>query len=160
MPPDRSVDRPKDERKTPDMLLPHRLAQSRLITVSMMLMGLGLTAGGGWFVYGNAAFLADSRRATGTVVRLDAKRGAKGMTLYHPEVTFRAPWDGRRVTFRSRAGLWPSPFEVGEKVTVAFDPADPGNAKIVSIWTLWFIPGCMIALGLLAVVLGCAKLKR
>jgi len=88
-----------------------------------------------------------------------AKRSAKGMTLYHPQVTFVTPRDGRPVNFRSRIGLWPSPFAVGEKVTVAFDPADPGTAKIVSIWTLWFLPGCMIALGLLAVVLGRTKLK-
>ena len=141
------------------MRLPSRLARSRIVAVFMMLMGLGLAGGGAWFVYANAAFLSKSQRATGTVVRLVAKRSAKGMTLYHPQVTFVTPRDGGTVNFRSRIGLWPSPFAVGEKVTVAFDPADPGPAKIVSIWTLWFLPGCMIALGLLAVVLGRAKLK-
>jgi hypothetical protein len=126
----------------------------------MILMGLGLAAAGGWFAYAHAAFLTDSQRATGTVVRLVAKRSAKGMTLYHPQVTFVAPQEGRPVTFRSRTGLWPSPFAVGDKVKVAFDPADPGTAKVVSFWTLWFLPGCMFGLGLLAVILGRSKLKQ
>ena len=128
--------------------------------VLMMLLGLGLGVGGGWFVYVNASFIADSQRAAGIVVRLDAKRGSKGMMLYHPVVAFRASREGRRVTFRSRTGLWPSAFEVGEKVTVANRPGDPGNAKIVSFWTLWFLPGCMIAIGMLALALGRAKLNR
>jgi len=119
------------------------------MTVIMMLLGLGLAGGGGWFAYAHAAFVADSQRATGTVVRLVAKRSAKGMMLYHPEVTF-----------RSRVGLWPAAFTVGEKVVVAFGPGEPGTAKIVSVWTLWFLPGCMIALGLLALILGRSKLKQ
>jgi hypothetical protein len=142
------------------MLLPSRLARNRFVTVVMILLGLGLAAAGGWFAYANAAFLADSQRATGTVMRLVAKRSAKGMTLYHPQVTFVTPRDGRPVTFQSRTGLWPSPFAVGEKVKVAFDPADPGTAKIVTVWTLWFLPGCMIGFGLLAVILGRSKLKQ
>ena len=150
---------PKDERRNRVVKLPRRFAQSRLMTVIMMLLGLGFAAGGGWFVYVNGSFMADAQRAAGIVVRLDAKRGTKGMTLYHPVVAFRASRGGRRVTFRSRIGLWPSAFEVGESVTVAYQPGDPGKAKIVSILTLWFLPGCMIGLGLLALVLGRAKLK-
>jgi hypothetical protein len=94
------------------------------------------------------------------VVGVKAKRSAKGMTLYHPQVTFVAPQEGRPVTFQSRTGLWPSPFAVSDKVKVAFDPADPGSARIVSFWTLWFLPACMFGFGLLAVILGCSKLKQ
>lgn len=142
------------------MAFTQRFANSRVVNAIMIVLGLGLAFGGGWFAYANASFLGNSQRATGTVVRLVAKRSSRGMTLYHPRVSFVAPRDGRTVTFTSRTGLWPSPFSVGQKVAVAFETAAPETAKIVSFWTLWFLPGCMIGLGLLALILGRAKLKQ
>ncbi|MDX1484818.1 MAG: DUF3592 domain-containing protein [Alphaproteobacteria bacterium] len=126
----------------------------------MGILGLGLAIAGGWFVYGNHQFLAATKRTEGTIVAVTAKRSAKGMTLYHPRARFNEPRTGRSVAFTSRVGLWPSPFGVGDKVVVAFDPNNPDDAKIVSLWTLWFIPGAMIALGALAVLLAASRVGR
>lgn len=141
------------------MRLPQRLANSPTFNVAMMLVGLCLVGAGGWFIYTNTAFLADSGRAKGSVVKVIAKRGSRGMTLYYPRVAFAVPGDGRTVTFTSRIGLWPSPFSAGDEVEVAFDHAAPETAKIISFSTLWFLPACMIGLGFFTVIAGRAKLK-
>lgn len=142
------------------MLLPQRIAKSRAMAVLMVAVGLGLAGAGVWFAFDHARFLSQGERAEGTVTEIAAKRSPKGMILYHPVVTFSVPGRAGTVTFRSRTGLWPSPFAVGDKVEVVFDPAAPGHAKVVSFWTLWFLPACMLALGLLAVALGWKGLTK
>ena len=49
------------------------------------------------------------------------------------------------IVFRAKPGLWPSPFDTGDRVVVAYDPDD---VRIVSFWMLWFLPGVTILFGL------------
>lgn len=104
--------------------------------------------GGAGFTFVNANFLRNSARAEGLVIEVVGKRGARGMMLYYPVVRFRPAERDASVIFKARPGLWPSPFDVGDRVTVAYDARDPDRAKIVSFWMLWFLPGAMMMLGL------------
>jgi hypothetical protein len=55
-------------------------------------------------------------------------------------VRFRPDARGGTVTFKAKPGMWPTPFDVDDRVTVAYDPLDPDDARLVSFWMLWFLP--------------------
>ena len=122
-------------------------SESRFAAVYMMLAGLVLAGAGVWIVGDTQVFLSHADRAAGTVVSLAKVRGAKGTRLYHAIVQYHRPEADETVTFKSRPGLNPSPFSVGDHVTVAYRSSDPVGARVISFWTLWFLPCAMIALG-------------
>ncbi|MGE5774771.1 MAG: DUF3592 domain-containing protein, partial [Chloroflexota bacterium] len=59
-------------------------------------------------------------------------------------------------------GSWPPSYEVGDEVTVRYDPEHPLEARIASLGSnalLWILPGItgILGLGFLAAVLGIRK---
>jgi len=142
------------------MRLPRNFAKSRTAAVILIAGGLALCGGGGWLGASEAAFLAAAERAPGVVTAIESKRGSKGGRLYFPVVRFDPPGRAGSVTFREKTALWPSPFAVGDAVTVAYDPARPGDARVASFWTLWFLPVLMAAFGLLCIAAGGHTLAR
>ena len=92
--------------------------------------------------------------APGTVIEVVGERGAKGTKLYHPLVRYEPAPGGASVTFKAEPGMWPSPFDVGDAVTVAYDQDDPSDANIVSFWTLWMLPLTLLAFGLGCLIAG------
>jgi len=142
------------------MGLPRTWADSRIVAVFMIVAGLGLVGAGAWFVAENISFLAATERAEGTVIALQKERGARGSTIYYPTVRYHHPGAAKDVVFRAEPGLCPSPFSAGERVTVAHAAADPASAKVISFWTLWFLQGAMVALGLVSVLAGRASLRK
>lgn len=119
----------------------------RLTGYFLLAGGLAMVGAGIWFAVDHARFLQRTDRAPGAVVEIVAERGARGMTLYHPVVRYRPADRGDAVVFKAKPGLWPSPFAVGDRVTVAYDRDDPDDAMIVSFWMLWFLPLAMALLG-------------
>lgn len=119
----------------------------RLNAAILVIGGAALIGVGGWWVWYNAEFVTSTERARGEVVELVSRRGAKGMKLYFPVVRYRPGETAAPAMFTARPGLWPSPFAVGDAVTVAYRPGDPPEAAIVSFWTLWFLPTTSILLG-------------
>ena len=109
---------------------------------------------GAWFVYAHFDFLQQSERSQGTVVEIISERSARGMELLYPLVQFWPENAGEQIVFRARPGLRPSPFETGDLVVVAYNPNHPAEAKIVSFWTLWFLPAVMILFGAACVFAG------
>lgn len=126
----------------------------------LVLGGVGMLAGGIWFVHEAARFLDSTARAEGTVIELRRERGAKGIAQDHPVVRFRPSPSVAPREFRSRFGMWPSPFSVGDKVTVAYEPLAPERAEIDSFWTLWFVPGLMVLFGVACGLAGISTLRR
>ena len=126
----------------------------------MVVGGLGLAVAGGWFTVDNAVFLSQTNRASGTVVLVEKVRGHRGTSIYYPSVRYRHGKTGEQTSFKSRPGLWPSPFAVGDRVTVAYRSDDPANAKVVSFWTLWFLPTCTILVGLGSICGGLSTLTE
>lgn len=113
-----------------------------------------------WFVVETVEFLGATVRTGGTVIALKRERGAKGFAEDHPVVRFVPPETGETVEFRSRFGMWPSPFSVAQSVEVAYDPADPAQARINSFWTIWFLPLLLAAFGLACVAAGHHTLRQ
>jgi hypothetical protein len=128
--------------------------RDRLSAVVLVAGGLALGLGGVGFILAHLAFLDTAERAPGEVVAIARERGARGMPLHFAIVRYRPRGSREPLEFKAKPGLWPSPFSVGDDVVVAYDPADPGHAKIVSFWTLWFLPAVMVVFGAVCVAAG------
>lgn len=112
-----------------------------------LLLGLAMLAGAGYAASRTAAFLRIAASADGTVVALDESvstdsDGRRSRT-YRPVVEF-APASGAVRTFTSRTGSSPPAYDVGERVTVLYDPQDPDDARLKGTFSLW---GLAIILG-------------
>lgn len=128
--------------------------RKRWVGILLVLLGPGLLIGGVWMGHDAWVFLESSARAPGTIIALRRERGARGMPSDHPIVRYTVPATGRTVTFRTKVGMWPSPFSVGERVVVAYPPNDPERADIVSFWTVWMPPVGMLLLGVMSIAAG------
>ena len=76
---------------------------------------------------------------------------------YYPVVEFTAS-DGRLRSVQMSEGSWPPSHEVGEEVTVRYDPEHPLDARIKSTGSdalMWILPGItgILGLGFLVAVL-------
>ena len=70
--------------------------------------------------------------------------------FYYPVVEFRSS-DGRRHYVQLVEGSSPASFEIGEDVTILYDPEHPLDARIKSVGSsllLWVLPGITGILGL------------
>lgn len=80
------------------------------------------------------------------MVDLVVRKEQDGNEFYYPVVEFYLPDDSLQ-TVQLTDGSWPAAFRKGEAVTVAYDPAQPRNARVKSaagetgIWILPAITG-------------------
>lgn len=109
-------------------------------------------------------FAAHSQRAEAEVIRIRERAGEKGGVLYSPEVRFSTP-EGKSVSLVSRVSSSSSPYSVGQKVEVLYDPLRPERAVIDSFTERWFVTlfisffaALFLPIGL--IVLGKRYLKR
>ena len=131
-------------------------AAAKVVAVTFLLIGavfLAIGAGFGWFSW---SLLAVAQRAEGTVIRLSPNQAqANNRGKVAPVVEFHI--EGERHEFQSWLSTSPPQFDVGEKVTVLYDPRDPQHARIESFVTLWLFPtifgGIGAAMFLVAIVL-------
>ena len=124
----------------------------------LLLGGVAMVGGAGWIGFDNYRFVAASVSAPGKVVALERRSGPRGSTRDVPVVEYADPVSGERVRFESAFGMRPSPFAVGDAVTVAVRRDSP-RVEIDSFWSLWALP-CLLALfGAACVVAGRSVLK-
>ena len=119
-----------------------------------MLIGLGVimglvTALMGWLALREAlrslALKREGSSAPGTIVELESYM-SRQTRMYKPVFEYQSS-DGKlhRVTYAN--GQSPSPYAVGDKVTVLYRPEAPTEAKVDAIHSMWLAP---IMLGIAA----------
>ena len=90
-----------------------------------------------------ASFRKTAVEAQGAVIGLreGLSTGAHGesSTVYYPIIRF-ADKAGQDHTLYSSSGSDPPAYEVGERVSVLYDPANPKEAKVNSFTGLWLWP--------------------
>ncbi|MEN2487381.1 DUF3592 domain-containing protein [Flavobacterium sp. B11] len=111
------------------------------------IIGAGLIAGAIYLYVDKQTFLAKAEIVQGTVVELVPKR-SKESTTYSPVVSFSTK-AGQVITHHSSLSSSPPSYDVGEKVEVFYDPANPNKAEIKGFASLWL--GVLI-LGVVGVV--------
>ncbi len=128
--------------------------QANIMNPVMMIIAL-LLAGGGVYLAGNISSLQKTGSiAEGTVVEHEREYlTSENRSYYYPVVEF-SNADGNPVRFRDQAGSSQPVMKAGEKVTVIYDPAQPGQAMIDrGAWNLLPSAGLIFA-GLLLFILG------
>lgn len=125
-----------------------------LIGLLFILIGLAILIGGAVSAVKQSRESARRVAATGTVVDL-VKRvfTARSGGVYCPVVEFTTA-AGQVVRFESQFGTMPATHQVGQTIRVHYEVADPQKAEVDSVTSRWFVPGCMIGMGLLFFVLG------
>jgi hypothetical protein len=124
-----------DGTRTPKILV-------RVFGALSLISACALLALGGSCYSRSVAFKKTAVEAQGAVVEL--KEGSGGgpgnhHTVYYPVVRF-ADKAGQDHTLYSSSGSYPPAYEVGERVSVLYDPANPKEAKINSFSNLWLWP--------------------
>jgi len=96
--------------------------------------------------------IANSLSADGLVTAFATEMGRSGY-LYYPVVQFKIP-SGQTISFQSSVGTSRAGYSVGQQVKVLYDRRNPQEAEIDALSSLWLVPGCMLAMGLLFTILG------
>jgi hypothetical protein len=118
-----------------------------------LLIGLGLLGGAGYLVLDTRSDIARADTAGGTVIDLIGERDSDGGTVYYPHVRY-VTRSGETVEFTASVGSSPPAFDVGEPVSVLYDPAAPQEARIDTFFQLWFGSLILGGTGLVFIVIG------
>ncbi|WP_432201726.1 DUF3592 domain-containing protein [Erythrobacter sp. W53] len=120
---------------------------------AFVAFGLLFAGIGGYTYIADQQMAETALRAPGTVIALDRRRGSEGGTTYAPVVEW-TDRDGTRHEFTSSTSSSPASFSRGEAVTVMYDPAKPGQAKIDSFGQRFMLPLVFGGMGSLFAILG------
>jgi uncharacterized protein DUF3592 len=93
------------------------------------------------------SFQAKADRTGGTVTGMEARTSThrdsdghqRSSTAWYPTVRFTAA-DGRRYSFEGSTGSNPPIYHVGDHVAVAYDPAEPSDARIDTFGSTYLLP--------------------
>lgn len=123
-----------------------------VIGVAFVLLGLALLVSAGVVFFRQRKERATALRASGVVVDLARSQGQRGY-LYHPVVEFETA-SGRKARFQEELGRSPAGYKAGQEVKVLYQPDNPEKAEIDSGSSLYFFPGCLLAMGAAFTLLG------
>jgi hypothetical protein len=82
-------------------------------------------------------FVNNAMEGKGHVTAL-VRSSSKNGSVFKPAVEFQTA-DGRRIEFTSSMGTSPPSYDVGESVTVYYDPENPHSAMLSGWLSLWFV---------------------
>jgi hypothetical protein len=113
----------------------------------MIFFAIGLAMLAVALVVGGLAvsFRMGAERVTGTVIENELRHYSDGNS-YCPIVQFNTRL-GQSYTHRSDVCSWPPSFDVGQQVTIYYDPASPNNSQLDSFMGVWFIPALFTFMG-------------
>ena len=87
-------------------------------------------------------FLSTAARAKGVVQSVTTERGQRGTTYYFPVISFMAG-NGVNVTRPSKSGR-NAPYQIGQTISVVYDPVHPENFEIDAFWSRWLDVGAAL----------------
>ena len=95
------------------------------------------------------------RRARGEFIRVKTEDGVKleQKYLYRPVVRFRTR-DGHTIKFSPSISMRPSPYQVGDRISILYEPDHPKQAQINRFIYLWFYSIMFISFGFLTMGMG------
>ncbi len=117
------------------------------VVINLLFIGFCL-----WGVYAgftNWKLQTNGETATGTVVYLNEQSDSEGgCCTYVPVVEFNA--NGQVYSIEGNTASYPPAYELGERVPVLYDPADPQSAQIDKWSERWLFPIIIIPSMLIA----------
>lgn len=95
------------------------------------------------------------KRARGEFIRIKTEDGVKleQKYLYRPLVRFRTR-DGRTIRFTPSITMRPAPYQVGDRISILYEPDQPKRAQINRFVYLWFYSIMFITFGFFTMGMG------
>lgn len=114
-----------------------------------LIVGLFFLALTAYLSFSTIQFQKTAQRTEGTVVKLHERistKDKKREVMYYPEFAF---LDGNKQLhlIESSKGSHPPAYDIGEKVSIIYQPDEPDNAKADTFVELWLAPVIMLILG-------------
>jgi len=116
-----------------------------IVGIVFLIAGIGLAIFIGAYLVNDYDKVLNGERAEAVV--LQARDGAK------PILEFRTG-RGERIRIEGKISSSPSPYEVGERIGVFYDPAEPTEALIDTFIERWFMPLLFGGFGLVFIAVG------
>ena len=123
------------------------------IAVILLLIGLPLCVGSGYWILKTRNFVDTAAAATGAVTGFVESRNNDDQMMYAPRVRFETS-TGRPIEFKSKVSSSRWVYAKGERVEVLYDAQTPEKAVIRSFTSLWLFPAIGAGIGLLLVISG------
>lgn len=119
------------------------------------LIGIVFFSLGVYLFYDTVCFMGRSRIAMATVIDFQVNKEGN----YFPIFQFKDE-SGSTVTTKSPSGGKPPPYDIGDRISILYDPLNPTNVKVNSIIYTWLPPLFSIFMGALVVVLAIGFWRR
>lgn len=138
------------------------MKQGRMVVVA--LLAAVLILGGGFWIYRNTQLARNGIRVDATVVDLKQEQNTdsrgRPQTRYYPVVEYRNEvGDLKRTQLNvSKTRNGASYYQVGDRITLYYDPKDPKRTTLDSVFDLYGPGG--IALGIGLILIGGSVLQR
>lgn len=116
-----------------------------IVGLVFLIAGIGMAIFVGTYVVDGHDKILNGERAEAVV--LQARDGAK------PILEFRTG-RGERIRIEGKISSSPSPYRVGERIGVFYDPAEPSDAVIDSFIERWFLPLLFGGFGVVFILVG------
>ncbi|SEW53092.1 DUF3592 domain-containing protein [Chitinophaga arvensicola] len=123
------------------------MGYSITLAIGLLLLVISLT-----FLQQSLSFLKTTNRTTGKVIDLATLSGSDGDT-YSAVIRFYAD-NGQEYIYRQQSSSSPPTWEVGEAVTMAYDPGNPQRAKPVAYFSMFGVTVILMMFALPAIVIG------
>ena len=128
-----------------------------LVLLTLTVAFSAVTVIGAWVLVDTQRFLAAASTAEGRVVDVvkvvrrerrgsGSRSSSVDRTYYHPVVQFTTA-RGQVVRFQSDDGDTKPAYEVEDLVQVLYDPANPQDARLDTLWSRWGQPVLLLGLG-------------
>jgi hypothetical protein len=112
----------------------------------------GFCLWGAYAAYTSWQLEQNGETTIGTVVRLEESDSAEGgCCVYSPVIEF--DMNGQTYSFEGDNASYPPAYEVGEEVSILYDPANPGTAQINKWTERWLFPLIIIPAMILAALI-------
>ncbi len=113
-----------------------------------------------WYTFSSWTFAAKGVEVQGTVVRLQESQSTDSGTTYSPVFSYTV--NGQQYEYESVNSSDPPSHEVGEVVTLLYNPDNPAKARENSFWELWLLPVilCPVSVLMIALSIGIPLLVR
>jgi Protein of unknown function (DUF3592) len=119
--------------------------------IAANLVPLIMAGIGGYFGYTSWQLTKGGQTVSGTVTHLDQADDTDGGTTYAPIVSYEV--GGQSYEFNTHNYSYPPAYQVGQQVTVLYDPANPGYGRLNNFWDLWALPIALCPSALLVFLL-------
>jgi hypothetical protein len=117
-----------------------------------LTVGLALLIASLFFFRKTIGFIKSSERTTATVIKLEEISSSDGRT-WKPIFKY-TTYTGKEYTYRASFSSSPSPWKVGDEAQLAYEPANPQKAKLLTYLGSFGLPITLLTIAMPLLVFG------